>query len=346
MIRVGLNGFGRIGRAITRIAEERDDIQIVVINEIDPDIKNSAYLFKYDSVYGKLRGTVSANQEAGTLTINDREVNFVNEFKGLDVNWEKFNIDVLIDATGLQENVLAAKEIVKRGVPKVVITHSPNNVDLTVILGVNENEYDPKQHDVVSSSICDASAIAPILFEVDKQWGVENCFITTLHPWLSYQNLLDGTVRSISNPGHFWDEYSLGRSSVMSLIPKDTTAGKATIRVLPQLNGKLEAISFRVPTNIVSVSDITIQVREETSVKEISEHFNMKSRNKNNVFEFQEESLVSIDHLGTEKSATIDAKRIRVLNKKMIKMVVSYDNEWGYSNRVLDIVKLVNNADI
>jgi len=343
MIRIGLNGFGRIGRAITRISEERDDLQIVVINEIDPDIENSAYLFKYDSIYGRFKGEVSANQELKSLTINGHEVKFVSEIKGLDVNWDQYNIDVLIDATGLKENVLAAKEIIKRGVPKVVITHSPDDVDLTIILGVNENQYDAKKHDVVSSSICDASAIAPILFEIDKQWGIENCFVTTLHPWLSYQNLLDGSVRSISSPGHFWQEYSLGRSSVTSLIPKDTTAGTATLRVLPQLKNKLDAISFRVPTNIVSGSDITIQVSQDTSIEEISKHFKNKAQNGNNVFEFQEESLVSIDHLGTNKSAIIDAKCLKVLNKRMIKMVVWYDNEWGYSNRVIDIVKLLNN---
>jgi glyceraldehyde 3-phosphate dehydrogenase len=343
MIKVGLNGFGRIGRAITRIAEERDDLQIIVVNEIDPDIENSAYLFKYDSIYGRFRGTVKANTESKSLAINNHEIKFIHEVHGLDVNWGNYNIDVLIDATGIQENVIAAKQIVKRGVPKVVITHSPDDVDLTVILGVNEDDYNHEKHDVVSSSICDASAIAPILSEIDKKWGVENCFVTTLHPWLSYQNLLDGSMKSISSPGHFWKEYSLGRSSVMSLIPKDTTASKAALRVLPQLKGKLDAISFRVPTSMVSGSDITIMVTEDTSIEEISAHFKKMSMNANNVFEFMEESLVSIDYLGTNKSATIDALRLKVLNKRMIKMVVWYDNEWGYSNRVLDIVKLVNN---
>jgi len=341
MIKIGLNGFGRIGRILTRMIHECKDCQLVVINEIDPDLGNSAYLLKYDSIYGRFTGDVTTSQEDNTLIIDDRKIPVFSYKNSFDVEWKKYNIDILIDATGVRENVIAAHELVKRGVPKVIITHSPDDVDLTIILGVNEKEYDPDKHNVISSSICDASAIAPVLYEIDKQWGVENCFITTLHPWLSYQNLLDGSVRSISSPGHFWQDYSLGRSSIMSLIPKDTTAAKATLRVLPQLKNKLDAISFRVPTSIVSGSDLTIQINQDTSVKEIKSHFKEMAKVKSNIFEFQEEPLVSIDHVGTNKSAVIDANRIKVLNKRLIKMILWYDNEWGYGNRVIDIVRLI-----
>jgi glyceraldehyde 3-phosphate dehydrogenase len=343
LIKIGLNGFGRIGRAITRIAEQNDDYKIVVINEIDPDIENSVYLLKYDSTYGRFNGDVAANDQS--MIINGRHVQMHFERHGIDVPWEKYGIDVLIDATGIRENVEAAHAIVERGVPKIVITHSPRqNIDITIIKGVNEQDYDPQVHHVVSSSICDASAVTPVLFEIDNKWGIDNAFVTTLHPWLSYQNLVDGSVKSISSPGHYWKDYSLGRNSTLSLIPKDTTAAAAAIRVCPQLEGKVDAISFRVPTSIVSGSDMTIQLSKDASLEEVKEHFKMLGARGDDVFEYQTEHLVSIDHLGTSKSAVIDGNNLKVLNKRMIKMVLWYDNEWGYSNRVVDIAKLITNS--
>jgi glyceraldehyde 3-phosphate dehydrogenase len=343
LIKIGLNGFGRIGRAITRIVEQCEDCEIVVINEIDPDIENSVYLLKYDSTYGRFKGKVEANDQS--MIINGRHVNIHFERLGIDVPWEKYGIDVLIDATGIRENVEAAHAIVERGVPKVVITHSPRqNIDLTIIKGVNEKDYDPLVHHVVSSSICDASAVTPVLFEIDNKWGIENAFVTTLHPWLSYQNLVDGSVKSISSPGHYWKDYSLGRNSTLSLIPKDTTAAAAAIRVCPQLEGKMDAISFRVPTSIVSGSDLTIQLSQDASLEEVKEHFKLLGDRGDDVFEYQTDHLVSIDHLGTNKSAVIDGNNLKVLNNRMIKMVLWYDNEWGYSNRVVDIAQMITKS--
>jgi glyceraldehyde 3-phosphate dehydrogenase len=340
LIKIGLNGFGRIGRAVTRIIEEQDDCELVVINEIDPDIENSVYLLKYDSTYGRFKGEVTAIENS--IVINNRHIKMHFERQGIDVPWEKYGIDVLIDATGIKENVEAAHDIVKRGVPKVVITHSPSiNIDITLIKGVNEKDYDYDAHHVVSSSICDASAVTPVLFEIDNIWGIENAFVTTLHPWLSYQNLVDGSVKSISSPGHFWKDYSLGRNSTLSLIPKDTTAAAAAIQVCPQLEGKIDAISFRVPTSIVSGSDITIQLSIDATLEEVKNHFKKQAERDDDVFEYQNEHLVSIDHLGTNKSAVLDGNNLKVLNNRMIKMVVWYDNEWGYSNRVVDIAKMI-----
>jgi len=342
MVKIGLNGFGRIGRVITRIVQERDDCEIVVINEIDPDINNAIYLLRYDSVYGRFKGDISSNKS--TLVINDKKVKIYSKLNGLDVPWVKYKVDVLIDATGVRENVKLAHSIVKQGVPKVVITHSPRkNVDFTMIMGANEHQYDFNKHHVISSSICDSTAIAPILVEIDKMWGIENSFITTLHPWLSYQNLVDGSLQSVSSPGHYWEDYSLGRNSTLSLIPKDTTAGEATIRVAPQLDGKLDAVSFRVPTSIVSASDMTIQTSSPVNVNELSDYLKNLSIERSDLYEYQEENLVSIDHLGNPKSTIIDSNRLKVLNGNMVKVIIWYDNEWGYSSRVLDIAKFVNN---
>ena len=342
MIKIGLNGFGRIGRAITRITEERNDCEIVAFNEIDPDIKNAVYLLRYDSVYGRFGGDVSSN--GSTLIINGRKVKMYSESNGLDIPWEKHKVDVLIDASGVRENVKAAHSIINKGVPKIIITHSPRkNVDFTMIMGANEHQYDINKHHVISSSICDASAIAPLLIEVDKKWGIENSFVTTLHPWLSYQNLVDGSLKSVSSPGHFWRDFSLGRNSTLSLIPKDTTAGAAIIRVAPQLENKLEAISFRVPTSIVSASDLTIQTTADVSENDLRIFLKYLSLERNNIYEYQKENLVSIDHVGTTKSLIIDSNRLKVLNSHMVKIIIWYDNEWGYSSRVVDIAQLVTN---
>lgn len=342
MVRLGLNGFGRIGRAITRITEEREDCEVVVINEIDPDIQNTVYLLQYDSVYGRFKGTVSSNST--TVIINGRKVKMYSESNSLDVPWEEHDIDVLIDATGIRKNVKTSYSIVNKSVPKVIITHSPRkNVDLTLIMGANEHQYDVNKHHVISSSICDACAIAPLLIAVDNKWGIENTYITTLHPWLSYQNLVDGSLKSVSSPGHYWKDYSLGRNSTLSLIPKDTTAGEATIRVAPKLDGKLEAISFRVPTSIVSASDLTIQSTSKLTENELRDYLMQLSIERSDIYEYQEENLVSIDHLGTTKSLIIDSNRLKVLNENMVKIIIWYDNEWGYSSRVVDIAKFVTN---
>ncbi|MFA6294251.1 MAG: type I glyceraldehyde-3-phosphate dehydrogenase [Victivallales bacterium] len=344
MINIAINGFGRIGRALARQILTSRDCRLVLVNELDPNVDNALYLLKYDSLYGRFPNQIDALKSDGAEFIcNGTCFRFYTVPNSDDIPWESHQIDVLIDATGIKANVLAARRHIKRGVSKVVITHSPpeKDVDATIIMGVNDSSYDACKHNVLSSSICDASAIAPVLHELQKGWGVESCFATTLHPWLSYQNLLDGPVSSVSSPGHFWQDYALGRNSVLSLIPKDTTAADAVLKVMPELKDKLDAISFRVPTNIVSASDVTVMLKNNVSRQELLEHFKASSIARPDIFEVEEQSLVSIDFLGTSKSVIIDARRVKVLNERMVKMVLWYDNEWGYSSRVLDIARMV-----
>lgn len=343
MIKIAINGFGRVGRTLARLVLQSTDCELVVINELDPDIKNLVYLLSYDSIYGRFPQEVILDEPDKSIICGDKPIRIYSYSNPEDVPWQNHDFDVLIDATGVNANVLAAHTLVKQGIPKVIITHSPSvsEVDTTIIFGVNESIYDPSRHHVVSSSICDAIAIAPVLYEMHNKWGIENCFFTTLHPWLSYQNLLDGPVSSISSPGHFWKDYSLGRNSVLNLIPKNTTAASAVLKVIPELEGKIDAISFRIPSHIVSASDLTILLQQKVSADEIHQHFQKKSQRENNVFELQEDFLVSIDYLGTNKSAIIDANRTKILGDRMVKMVVWYDNEWGYSNKVVDVARLL-----
>ena len=248
----------------------------------------------------------------------------------------------MIDSSGVDNNVILSKKILSKKLSKVIITHSPDkHIDFTMIFGVNEQNFNNKKHNIISSSICDASALAPVLSEIEKIYGIQNGYVTTLHPRLSYQNLLDGSLKSVSNPGHSWKNYSLGRDSISNLIPKKTTAVKAVTKCLKSLNGKISGISFRVPTSIVCASDITLKLNKNTNKKELTNHFKRLSQTKKNIFEYQEDSLVSMDYLGTTKSVIIDANFIEVLGSNLIKMVIWYDNEWGYSNRVVDIAKFV-----
>ena len=342
MIRVGLNGFGRIGRAITRIATYNKKIKIVAINDIDEDLKNLTYLLKYDSIYGKFRANISSNKNS--IKINNNVIKFFSKNNIDEVPWKNNNVDIIIDATGLDKNIYLSKKVLKKGIKKILITNSPKeNIDFYMVLGANENEYNYKKHNIISTSICDASAISPILKVIDQKWNIHSGFVTTLHSTLAYQNLLDGSLKSVSNPTHSWKDYSLGRNSSLSLIPKNTTAVNAVEKCLPALKNKLAGLSFRVPTNIVCGSDITIRVKKNCNLQDLKKFLKKTSKKNKKIFEYQVEKLVSIDHLGTSKSLIIDANYLNVIKPNLIKLLIWYDNEWGYSNRVVDIVGIALN---
>ncbi|MBN2012328.1 aldehyde dehydrogenase [candidate division KSB1 bacterium] len=343
MLRVGLNGFGRIGRAIYRINEERKQFQIVAINDIDPNVENHAYLLKYDSTYGRFNGSVDGHNGDMYLFVNGQRVQFYASDDVAKVPWHSHDIDVVIDASGVYRNVRAARQLVDEGlVKKVVITHSPKDgVDKTIVFGVNEDEYDHADDKVVSTSICDVNGVAPVLYQLDQAFGIEFGYITTLHPWLSYQNLVDGSVRSISSPGHFWKDFSLGRASNLSLIPKNTTVVNAISKVLPDLASRLDAVSFRIPTGIVSASDVSLVLKQDATANDINALFQNKALRNSRIIGYEDDYLVSIDFLKISESVFVDGRWTRVNNGKHVKMVLWYDNEWGYSQRVVDMLGLM-----
>lgn len=343
MIRVGLNGFGRIGRVVTRILAEHPDMELAVVNELDTDVANFAYLLKHDSMYGRIGESVELAGDRA-IRIGGRLVDFLSSPAICEVPWRDYGVDVVIEATGVSANCMAARDVSGRTGPRVVVTNAHKAVDATIIMGVNDDQYDPERHRVISSSICDANAVAPLLHNLHVRWGIEAAFITTLHPWLSYQNLLDGPLSSVASPGHTWHDYGLGRASAFNLIPKDTTAGWATVAVLPELRDRVEAISFRVPTHVVSASDVSIRLQTATSVAEINEHFAELACARGRIFGFEMEPLVSSDYMKTIQSCIVDGRRTRVLGGDFVKMVTWYDNEWGYANRVIDVVRLVGTS--
>ena len=345
MLRVSINGFGRIGRALFRINHQRQLFDIAAINDINPDINNTAYLLNYDSYYGRFYTEATADDRH--LIVDGKRIPVFCEPCIQDVPWESLGVDIVIDASGVHDNVLAATELIARGVKKVVITHSPDEVDHTIVLGANEETYDPDHHHVVSSSICDSVAIAPVLRIIDEAFGIESGFLTTLHPWLQYQNLLDGPSVSWARPGKIYYHYAVGRASPGSLIPKPTSAVEATQKVLPQLNGVLQCMSFRVPTPVVGAANLYLRLEQDVELEQVHAQFErFVEEQKWPILKNTIEPLVSVDFVGTEYSAIVDHRWTALAGSRHLYLVLWYDNEWGYSCRVLDVAEYILGSNV
>lgn len=342
MLKIVINGFGRIGRTIARINAIKKKYELVAINDINPYVDNMAYLFKYDATYGKFEGEVRNNSK-DSIVINGKESIYFSEKNIENIDWASTRADVLIDATGVTSNVIEAKELVKKGhISKVVVTHSSDHVDSEIVLGVNDNVLNSDDK-VISSSICDANAISHILKWIDEVFEIETGSVTTLHPWLSYQNLVDAPVLSQAKPGLVWKDYALGRASSNTVIPKNTTAVTAAEKIVPSIKGKLLAFSYRIPTDIVSSSDVVLKTKKCPNLKDLIVYIEQKI-NHSKYVRANYESLVSRDYKREEASVVIDMQWLNVKNG-LIKIVAWYDNEWGYSCRVLDVVEKVMSVD-
>ena len=342
---VGINGFGRIGRAVFRKVLESRDFDVVVINDINPDNNNIAYQLKYDSLYGILKQDIKSNQTG--RVVNGKKILIYHENNIDEVPWDLHGITRVIDASGVHENVVKARNL-KNKVRQVILTHSPEEklVDKSVIVGINEDDIDVKKDFVISNSICDANAFGPVMNVLNQEFGVEHGFITTLHPWLQYQNLLDGPSPSFSYPGHIYSNYIFGRASTFSLLPKPTTTVEAACKVLKFLKGKFDSFSYRVPTATVSSSDISVKLGKKTTVDEIRSLFeNAAKKQKFNIFYNNYDPLVSIDFKGSEYSAIIDQRWTTINSGNYLKLILWYDNEWGYSCRVIDLINSLFEKD-
>ncbi|MBT3393564.1 MAG: aldehyde dehydrogenase [Waddliaceae bacterium] len=339
-IRVGINGFGRIGRAIFRINELSEDMEVVVINDINPDIKNIAYLLQYDTTYGRLNKNVTCDDNS--LIIEDKKIDVYHSKNILDVPWDDYNVDIVIDSSGVSSNLEAIKSDDVTNVKHFIITNAAGGDVKTIIFGVNEDEFDPKEHRILSSSICDTISLSPLLKLIQGSHNIEGGFLTTLHPWLGYQNLLDGPSASWSQPGDIYSHYALGRSSINNLIPKSTSAILAAEHVFPNLSQKIQSFSYRVPTSIVSSAVLILQLDKEICPEDLKGRFDdFEKEQKYHVIKNSEEPLTSMDYAQEDFSVIIDHRWTKVENKNLLKMVYWYDNEWGYSSRVVDLVVLV-----
>jgi len=341
MLKIGINGFGRIGRAIFRVNMHKKLFNVVAINDTNPSTENLAYLLKYDSIYGRLSNQIET--EDNNIRIDKNElVKIYNNRSISEVPWENHEVDIVIDASGVYENLKLAKKLKTRGIKSCIVTHSPDEVDKTVILGVNEKDLDCRKHFLISSSICDANAFSPVVNILNKEFGVDHGFLTTLHPWLGYQNLLDGPSRSFAYPGSIHKHFALGRASTEALIPKTTSCIPASSKVLDFLNDKFQSLSFRVPTPIVSTADISVKLEKKATKEKIIKIFTeIEKEQELNIFHNNFEPLISTDFTGSDYSVIIDHRWTDVNQFNYVKLILWYDNEWGYSSRVVDLVRYI-----
>lgn len=343
-IRIGINGVGRIGKSLCRQIIKDPSFDLIHINDINPDIGNIIYQLNYDTLFGNLNDKDKFEKiDSTSIICNNKIINysteeFVDDVKGFE------GLDLVIDSSGVKLNVIHARNLIKKKqVKKIIVTHSPEEVDFTMVIGANELDYDNQTHHLISSSICDATAIAPVLKIINDNYGISNGYITTLHPWLNYQKLLDGPSSSWSVPGSIYHHYALGRSSIGNMIPKPTSAVDATYKVLPQLKNKIGSFSYRTPTNIIGSADITLNIKSKIdSIEEVIGLFKKYEKNqKFKIIKNTKEPLVSLDFIKSDFSVNIDHRWSEIISKQLLKLVLWYDNEWGYSSKVIDQSKFI-----
>jgi glyceraldehyde 3-phosphate dehydrogenase len=344
-MKIGINGLGRIGRSILRQSLNNEDINICIINDLNPDINNISYTINYDTIYGPLKNKVLVSDNK-ILLPNGKKVEVHSKNSIEEVPWKNCDVDYIVDATGVLKNVQDANKLIQEDIVKrVFITHAPEKfVDFTMVLGCNEENLNVDQHFVIATSICDATAIAPVLELLDREVGIDSGQITTLHPWLSYQNLMDGSSSSWSVPGEIYHHYALGRSVIGNLIPKPTSAITATTQVLSRIKeSDIGSFSYRTPTSIVGSADMTLKLLKNVRVEDIHDILeSFKSEQKWDILQLMEEPLVSLDFVNTKFSAVVDKRWTSIHGKDLLKLVLWYDNEAGYSSRVIDQIKFVD----
>jgi glyceraldehyde 3-phosphate dehydrogenase (phosphorylating) len=330
-INVGINGFGRIGRNLFRAAYKNKDINIVAVNDIT-DAKTLGHLLKYDSVLGIFAGNVVAKD--GEIVVDGKSVKVLSEKDHHNLHWKDLGIDVVVESTGLKHFTAGdeAKTHLANGAKKVIISAPAKVFDLTVVLGVNDDLYDPKKHNILSNASCTTNCLAPVVKVLRDSFGIKKGLMTTIHSYTNDQRILDLPHSDLRR----------ARAAAISMIPTSTGAAKAIGLVMPDLKGKLDGFSMRVPTPNVSVVDLVIEADKATTKEEVNKAIKAASESgpMKGILGYSEEPLVSIDYKGDPRSSIVDALSTMVIDN-MIKVVSWYDNEWGYSNRVVDLVKKV-----
>ncbi|WP_138207724.1 type I glyceraldehyde-3-phosphate dehydrogenase [Haloimpatiens lingqiaonensis] len=334
-IRVGINGFGRIGRSVLRIAEEKldGDIEIVAINA-RANAETLAHLFKYDSCFGRFNGDVEVKDEA--LIINGKEVKVLHENAPKDLPWKELNVDIVIESTGKFKTREELNGHIEAGAKKVILTAPAKDgaEDVTIVMGVNEKCYENDTHHIISNASCTTNCLAPVAKVLDEKFGIVKGLMTTIHSYTNDQRILDKTHKDLRR----------ARAAGESIIPTTTGAAKAVAKVLPQLKGKLNGFALRVPTPTVSITDLVCEIKKNATAEEINAAFKEASQKElKGILGFSDEPLVSVDYKGDDRSTIVDALSTMVIGDNMIKVAAWYDNEWGYSTRVVDLTNYVAN---
>ena len=326
-MKIGINGFGRIGRLALRNILKRDGLKVVAINDLYP-AEYLAYLLKYDSSHGKLDAVIE--HDDNSLIINGEKIRVTSERDPSNINWGDVGADYIIEASGVFLTTELAKKHLEAGAKKVVLSAPAKDDTPTFVMGVNHNDY-KTSFNIVSNASCTTNCLAPIVEVLDRHFGVENGIMSTIHA-------VTATQKSIVSPS--LSNWRLGRSAYQNIIPSSTGAAKAVGKVLPSMNGKLTGMAFRVPTANVSVVDLTVNLSSETSYKQICDvmHAESKSSRYDGVLGFTEEDVVSTDFMSDSRTSIFDAKAGIELSPTFFKIISWYDNEWGYSNKIIDLL--------
>src|SRR6266478_1362488 len=340
-VKVAINGFGRIGRLVFRAMVEQGlvgkEVDVVAVGDIVP-ADNLGYLLKYDSTQGRFNGTVGSEKsspdkpEPDVLIVNGARMNVVSAKDPSQLPWKQLGVDIVIESTGLFTDVEQAKGHLAAGAKKVIISAPAKGDCPTIVMGVNENKYDPKQHHVISNASCTTNCLAPLVHVLLKEgFGLEEGLMTTVHSYTATQKTVDGPSKK---------DWKGGRTAALNVIPSTTGAAKAVGLVLPEVKGKLTGMSFRIPTPTVSVVDLTVRTSKDTSYKDISAAMKRASETYlKGILEYTSDEVVSSDFIHSKASSIFDQGSGIELNKRFFKLVSWYDNEWGYSCRVADLVK-------
>jgi glyceraldehyde 3-phosphate dehydrogenase len=329
-LKIGINGFGRIGRNVFRAAMGRSDVEIVAVNDLT-DAETLAMLLKYDSVHGNLAADVSA--VGNNILVDGKLIQVFAERDPGSIPWGKVGVDLVVESTGIfTDKNKAEVHITKGGAKKVIISAPAKNEDITIVMGVNEHMYNPDEHHVVSNASCTTNCLAPVAKVLDDEFGIVRGLMTTVHSYTNDQRILDLPHSDMRR----------ARAAALSIIPTSTGAAKAVGLVLPHLKGKLNGMAMRVPTPNVSVVDLTVEVKKPVTVESVNEALTKASGSGlKGILEYSDKPLVSRDYNGDAHSAIVDGLSTMTMDNDMVKVVAWYDNEWGYSNRVLDLAAYI-----
>jgi glyceraldehyde 3-phosphate dehydrogenase len=329
-IRIGINGFGSIGRRVFRIAHRHPNMEVVAVNDLT-DAKTLAHLLKYDTNYGTFEAKVEAREDS--IVVDGKEMKVFALRNPAEIPWHEYKVDIVVEATGIFRSKDKTKvHIENGGAKKVIITAPAKDEDITIVMGVNDDKYDPVNHHIVSNASCTTNCLAPFAKVINDKFGIVKGLMTTIHAYTNDQRLLDLPH----------DDLRRARAAAQSIIPTTTGAAKAVSLVLPELKGKLNGFALRVPTPTVSVVDLTVELSKTVTVEEVNAALRDASEHEMpGILGYTDEPLVSVDFKGSDYSAVVDGQSTSVIGGNMVKVIAWYDNEWGYSRRVIDLIELM-----
>ncbi len=328
-IKIGINGFGRIGRNLFRASFQDPDLEFLAVNDIT-DAKTLAHLLKYDSILGGFKQDIKATSDA--IVVNGKEIKVFAEKDPANIPWEKLGISVVVEATGKFKKKDEALKHVRGSVKKVIFSAPATDPDATIVMGVNEHTYDPGKHHILSNASCTTNCLAPVAKVVHETFGIEKAFMTTIHSYTNDQRILDQPHKDLRR----------ARAAAISQIPTTTGAAKAVGLVMPELKGKIDGIAIRVPTPNVSVVDLVALLKKKTTEKEVNAAFQAAADDKlKGILAITYEPLVSVDFMSNAHSAIVDGEYTKIVDENLLKVLAWYDNEWGYSCRLRDLIKYI-----